>query len=84
MAKENRAFCGRRKKAMLNNSRVENELYLAALKLVKVYRQYNPKGNYLNLSFLQIDEMKGRIHINNAFYDRDHLHPIDISEDIPL
>ena len=55
-----------------------------ALSIVATYKRYNPKGNYLSISFLQTGEHSGRIHINNAFYDRDHAHSMDITEEIPL
>lgn len=68
----------------MTKDRIELEIILKTREIIQMYRRYNPKGNYLNISFLQTEEKKGRIHINNAFYDRDHLHSIDITEDISL
>ena len=69
---------------MMSKARLEQEIILKTREIVMLYRRYNPNGNYLNISFLQTEKNKGRIHVNNAHYDRDHLHKVDISEDIPL
>lgn len=66
------------------NDREQQELFIKARELVKTYRKYHPNGTYLNFSFLQTGDQTGRIHLNNAYYDRDHLHPVDIKEDIAL
>jgi len=69
---------------MISKYRLEKDLVQKTKELIKLYRQYNPNGNYLHISFLQTKADSGRVHINNAFYDRDHMHPIDIKEDISL
>lgn len=65
-------------------SREQQEIFLKARELVKAYKKYNPNGTYLSLAFLQTDEHVGRLHIANAYYDKDHMHPLDIKEDIAL
>lgn len=69
---------------MISNERLERELVLKTRDLILLYKRYNPKGTYLNISFLQTGDDSGRIHINNAYYDKDHLHPVDVKEDIPV
>lgn len=68
----------------MKNRAIELELTVKAMELARLYRKFNPRGNYLNISFLEIEENKGRIHINNAYYDRDHNHPVDVIRDFDL
>lgn len=68
----------------MNKQAAERDILNKAIAILTTYKRFNPKGNYLNISFVQTGEHEGRIHINNAFYDRDHAHAIDITEEIPL
>lgn len=65
-------------------SREQQEIFLKARELVKAYKKFHPNGTYLSVAFIQTDEHVGRIHLNNAFFDKDHLHPLDMTEDIAI
>lgn len=65
-------------------SRIESEIKIKAKELVALYNRYNPSGSYLNLSIIRIGQDVFRIRCNNAFYDKDHRKPINITEDIRL
>lgn len=68
----------------MSKARYEKEMILKMREIILLYKRINPTGTYLNLSFLQTAGDKGRIHINNAHYDRDRMNSVDITEDIPL
>jgi len=65
-------------------NRIELDMTAKAMELIRLYKRYNPNGNYLSIAFVQTDDDKIRIHINNAYYDKDHGHPINIVEDMTL
>lgn len=68
----------------MTKERLEMEIILKTREIFRLYKHYNPNGNYLNISVIETEEGKARLHVNNAFYGRDHLHKIDISEDVKL
>lgn len=68
----------------MTKERLEMEIILKTREIFRLYKHYNPNGNYLNISVIETEEGKARLHVNNAFYDRDHSKKIDISEDVKL
>lgn len=52
----------------MNNARkqIENELIMKALELYHMYKEYNPNGEYLSLSFLD-----GYVNMFNDYWDGD-------------
>ena len=51
---------------------VELALLQKLEEIVEMYHQYNPGGDYLQLSYVD-----GNFHVNNAYYDADSAKPID-------
>ena len=68
----------------MNKTRFELDLIAKTKELVALYRRYNPTGTYLNIAFLETDNGKGRLFINNAYNDKDHSKPINIRQEIDI
>lgn len=62
----------------MNRETTEAKLKELMLEAWKVYKEYNPDGNYLNMTI-----NRGYIMVNNSHYERDAHSPIDFIEPLP-
>ena len=62
----------------MNREITETKLKVLAREIWKVYKEYNPDGNFLNIIFAH-----GLCMVNNSYYERDVHFPIDFREPIP-
>lgn len=54
------------------------KLILEKLKEINdIYLEYNPKGEYLNLSII-VEKNKSYLSFNNQYYEEDKKNPIDV------
>lgn len=67
-------------------SMLELDLVRKVKEIVKYYKRLNPSSTYLNITFIQTEDGKGRISINNSMCDENDLfrNPIHIKEDVVL